>query len=77
MPKRTDLPVDDTGELLEGYMPERAFAYGINETIRNVRDRRRSGKGPPFLRIGNQVYIAKEDAKVWVQQQRVEPQKTS
>jgi len=77
MPKRIFPAVGDTGDLLDGYMPERAFAAGINDELRNVRERRRAGKGPPFLRIGNQIYIAEADAKVWVRRQRVEPETTS
>ena len=53
--------------LLRGYVTEDAMAAARNRTKRTLRQERLRGSGPPWLKIGRDVYYSESGFREWLQ----------
>ena len=58
---------------IPGYTPERQTAEELGKTLRTLRLWRRQGKGPPFMKLGDQVHYPDEARAAWLKSLIVAP----
>ncbi len=56
-----------------GYIPEAEIAAELNVSPRTLRKWRAQGKGPPFIKIGRNVFYRDASRDAWLRRQEVEP----
>ncbi len=58
-----------TGNLFDGYLTEQQFCEAIGKTPRTARLWRKRRYGPPYVRIGREIYYPLDDAQKWLRSQ--------
>lgn len=59
----------DSNELFAGFLSETEFCAAINKTPRTARLWRKRRYGPPYVRIGREIYYPVDDAQRWLRSQ--------
>jgi hypothetical protein len=52
--------------MLDGYLPESEFAVQINKSIRTFVSWRTQRTGPPWIKVGKEIYYSKAAAREWL-----------
>ena len=66
----------DANELFAGYLTEQQFCEAIGKTPRTARLWRKRRYGPPYVRIGREIFYPIDDAQRWLRAQVQLPVRT-
>ena len=58
---------------IPGYTPEDETAKQLNVAVRTLRKWRQLGDGPPYVKVGRQVYYSDESCVAWLKSLVVQP----
>lgn len=61
--------------VLNDYLSEPEFAEAVGRCERTVQRWRALGEGPPFTRVGREIYYHANDIRDWLRRRRVDPMK--
>lgn len=62
------MPEEDS-ELLADYLPEEKLAALLGKTTRTLRSWRKKRAGPPFVRLGRDIFYHVPSSKKWLEKQ--------
>jgi hypothetical protein len=58
--------VPPMGGLLDGYLNEDEEASALGVVTRTLRSWRQRGEGPPYVKVGRQVFYPIDDGTAWL-----------
>jgi hypothetical protein len=61
--------------LLEGYAPEDEYCRVRGISQRQAQRERQSGSGPPFVKVGREVYYNISSFRAWLADREIRPAK--
>jgi Helix-turn-helix domain len=56
-----------------GYCDDLKTAKRLRQERRTLRDWRRKGEGPPYVRIGRKIFYNNESLAAWLKQHEIQP----
>jgi hypothetical protein len=59
--------------LLSGYRTESETAKALGHTSRTLRNWRRKGEGPHYIKIGRKIFYSESALEIWLRRIETEP----
>jgi hypothetical protein len=69
----SDAEAKQMSALFEGYMPEQEYCDGRGISTRQAQRERAARTGPPFIKIGRDIYYNIDSFRAWLASKEVRP----